>query len=209
MSVPGSAEQLTATNGSLRRVLASWSARATSSLPVPVSPRMSTVASGVGHAEHQAAHLVSTARDEPTIAPTPHDALDPLAQARHLAAQREPLAEALDDGQEHLGAELVLEHVVLRAAAHRLADLGELDERGHHDRRHGDPARAQLAQHLEAAAVARVRGQADVEQQEVGRRPLHGGERLVHRGSLADLDVRDRRAASGAGRAARCAGRRR
>ena len=41
----GRAPQLTATSGPSARPLPSWMARATSSLPVPVSPRMSTVAS--------------------------------------------------------------------------------------------------------------------------------------------------------------------
>ena len=43
-SVSGIAAQLTATNGLSRRGPVTWMARATSSLPVPVSPRMSTVA---------------------------------------------------------------------------------------------------------------------------------------------------------------------
>ena len=42
-SVSGRAAQLTATNGLPRRGDASWMARATSSLPVPVSPKISTV----------------------------------------------------------------------------------------------------------------------------------------------------------------------
>ena len=40
----GSAAQLTATNGLPARGLLSWMARATSSLPVPLSPTMSIVA---------------------------------------------------------------------------------------------------------------------------------------------------------------------
>jgi hypothetical protein len=41
----GSAAQLMARNGPARRGDSAWSARATSSLPVPVSPRTSTVSS--------------------------------------------------------------------------------------------------------------------------------------------------------------------
>ena len=41
----GSAAQFTATNGPLARALAWWIARATSSLPVPLSPVSSTVVS--------------------------------------------------------------------------------------------------------------------------------------------------------------------
>ena len=44
-SVSGIAAQLTATNGPVAALLRSWSARATSSLPVPLSPVTSTVAS--------------------------------------------------------------------------------------------------------------------------------------------------------------------
>ena len=44
-SVRGIAAQLIVTNGSARSRLLTVDARATSSLPVPVSPRMSTVAS--------------------------------------------------------------------------------------------------------------------------------------------------------------------
>ena len=43
ISVSGSAAQLTRTSGISRCALQSWIARATSSLPVPVSPVMSTV----------------------------------------------------------------------------------------------------------------------------------------------------------------------
>ena len=48
-SVSGIAAQFTATNGPLARGESSWMARATSSLPVPVSPRISTGA-GLGAA---------------------------------------------------------------------------------------------------------------------------------------------------------------
>ena len=44
-SVSGMAPQLMATKGWLARELARWMARATSSLPVPLSPWMSTLAS--------------------------------------------------------------------------------------------------------------------------------------------------------------------
>ena len=43
-SVDGSAAQFTGTNGSAVHAECAWIARATSSLPVPLSPRMSTVA---------------------------------------------------------------------------------------------------------------------------------------------------------------------
>ena len=54
----GRAAQLTATNGRLRRGDASCTARATSSLPVPVSPKISTVLIGLGDVADQLEHVV-------------------------------------------------------------------------------------------------------------------------------------------------------
>ena len=71
-SSSGIAEQFTATNGIARRGLASWSARATSSLPVPFSPESSTRA-----AEGPASPICSTSRrsaGEPPTSGVAHDA---------------------------------------------------------------------------------------------------------------------------------------
>ena len=78
MRLSGIAEQLTATKGPARRGLASWMARATSSLPVPLSPSMRTLAA-VGATFSMSAStsairlLVPTMRDSP---------LSPLSCAR-------------------------------------------------------------------------------------------------------------------------------
>ena len=56
-SVSGIAAQLIATNGPAARPLSACSARANSSLPVPLSPRSSTVVSVGGHASQAAQHV--------------------------------------------------------------------------------------------------------------------------------------------------------
>ena len=58
--------QLTATNGPSRRALSRWMARATSSLPVPVSPRISTVASTRATSRDQRDRPAASARCCPT-----------------------------------------------------------------------------------------------------------------------------------------------
>ena len=111
--------------------------------------------------------------DEPMMAATPHGGSTRSRRRTTSPAEREPLAEALDDGQEHLRAELVLEHVVLRAEAHRLADLA----RARRATSPSPPASRRpmarsLPEQVEPAAVARVRREADVEQEQVRRRLL-------------------------------------
>jgi hypothetical protein len=62
------AEQFTLTRGRSRRGLRSWMARATSSLPVPVSPRISTV-DGVGATVSTRESTFASAGLLPTISP--------------------------------------------------------------------------------------------------------------------------------------------
>ena len=82
-SVSGSAAQLTATNGASARAEARWMPRATSSLPVPVSPSISTVI-GVAAA-------LSIRRNTSRIARLAADDLAEAVAARHVAAQRADL----------------------------------------------------------------------------------------------------------------------
>ena len=56
-----------------------------------------------------------------------------------------------------------------------------------------DAARPQLAQQVEAAAIARVGREADVEQEQIRRRLLDERQRLVHAAGLDDLDVLEHR----------------
>ena len=131
----------------------------------------------------------SIAGDAPRIARVPQLPVDLLAQAHDLARELRALAEALDDGQEHLRAELVLEDVVLRAGAHRLANLGELAHRRDHHRRRRDAAGARAAEQVEPAAVARVVGEADVESIRFERRAVERARGFVLGRRLDDLDV--------------------
>jgi hypothetical protein len=68
--VSGSAEQFSATNGRRARSERSWIARATSSLPVPVSPTMSTVAR-VGATRSTMSNMRRMAGVRPTMASSP------------------------------------------------------------------------------------------------------------------------------------------
>ena len=83
ISVSGSAPQLTGTNGLSARRLCSCSARATSSLPVPVSPRISTV-EWVGATLAISCRTRSIDSFEPTRFDVAFDPVQPLLQARYL-----------------------------------------------------------------------------------------------------------------------------
>ncbi|MCZ7683050.1 MAG: hypothetical protein M5U28_31270 [Sandaracinaceae bacterium] len=71
-SVSGSAAQSMATKGPRRRPPCSWSARAASSLPVPVSPSRSTVTS-LFAASSSTAKTSRSARLSPTSSPKRRD----------------------------------------------------------------------------------------------------------------------------------------
>ena len=83
MSSSGSAAQLTCTNRSRPRRLLRWIARATSSLPTPLSPWMRTVLL-VGAARPIASVTSSSAGLSPTIS---WRILDQFAVAAHLRLQ--------------------------------------------------------------------------------------------------------------------------
>ena len=92
-SASGMAAQLSATKGPSLRRLRAWSARATTSLPVPLSPVMSTVASESGHAGDELVHLAHRR----ALADQRVEALrlgHALAQALHLLAQARGAATA-------------------------------------------------------------------------------------------------------------------
>ena len=150
-SVSGSAAQLTATNGpAARAARAAWIARATSSLPVPLSPRISTGARRRRDPLDQRVHLAHrrALADEPR-----HRALraQPPRSAdcsRRSAARRS--SARLDVQRELLELER-LRQVVVRAAAHRLDRGLDRAERGHDDhRRRRRSHRARGVEHVEA-----------------------------------------------------------
>ncbi len=142
----------------------------------------------LGDALDQAADAVHRRRGADDGA-RPPGAIDLLAQAHHLALEQQPLALALDDGQEHLRAELVLGDVVLGAEAHGLAHLGELAHGGDHHRGRLPARGAHAAEDLQAAAVPRVLREADVEEEQIGGGALHRRHRLVEGGGLQRLHV--------------------
>ena len=59
-----------------------------------------------------------------------------------FALQEEALVNSFDDREQHLRAELVLQHVILCAEPHRLAHFQELAGCRHHDGRRAAPARS-------------------------------------------------------------------
>ena len=152
---------MTVTKGAPERGECVWIARATSSLPVPLSPSTRIVERD-GPARRTSSKTLRIASDLPTMRPEAVALRELLAQAPVLLGQPARLG-ALAQREEHF---LVLERlrdVVERALAHRLD--GALD-RGvrRHDHDDGVGIAAQdLAQHLEARAV----GQHQVEQDDV------------------------------------------
>ena len=132
----GIAVQFTATKGRSRRGERRWIARATSSLPVPVSPRRSTVAS----ASATCSTIANTSRIAGEVADDllePGRPLELAVQARHVA----PLPLVRDGVAEH-ERELVvadrLREVVERPLAHRLHRGLDGRVRGdEHDRQRG------------------------------------------------------------------------
>ena len=127
----GIAAQLIATNGPSARGLSAWSARANSSLPVPLSPSSSTVASVCGGA-------VQLLRDLPQLRILADDARR-AAPLRELLLQQDVLAEhaplrdrALHHQDQMIGIDGLGEEVH-RALLHRRDRVLDAAERGHDD----------------------------------------------------------------------------
>ena len=203
-SASGIAAQLIATNGPVELRLRWWTARATSSLPVPLSPVMSSAASASAtrsissltllDRRARADHLIEAAGVGHGLA----EALDLVAKRAVLdrARQREP--QGLDI--ERLGDEVV------RADADGADRRVEAAERGdHHDRHVGAVGRDALAEREPVHPLHVQIGDHDVEVllveqlQGIGRRgpPRHDepaarhrlGQRLRH--ALVVIDDED------------------
>ena len=86
-SVSGMAAQLMATNGPSLRVLSAWSARANSSLPVPLSPSRSTVVS-VAAARCSATDTCLSFASSPTICGAPRRWASSSRRIRFSVASR-------------------------------------------------------------------------------------------------------------------------
>jgi hypothetical protein len=101
-SVPTSALQFTGTNARLARRPAKWSARATSSLPVPLSPVISTVASD-GATLSIVARSCCIAGESPIIEPYASRAVSsPCARRSSSSASARPTTSRSSSGENGL-----------------------------------------------------------------------------------------------------------
>ena len=129
--VSGNSAQFTGTKGPFARRLRSWSARATSSLPVPLSPVIRTVLSVAA-----ALRTVATTRWMAALTPTTASTPDALAALRPQVMDLGPEPAVLEgsvDAVEHL---VVLEGLgdeVGGAEPHGVDGHVHAPERGHHD----------------------------------------------------------------------------
>ena len=192
-SSAGSAAQFTFTNGRLRRVDRWWMARETSSLPTPLSPRISTVTSlsaTCSMTVRDAAHLLAVAPDRPVLV-----VAELLAQLAQLGDEAVLLDGVLDrDVERDLAQPLGivgLDDVVGGAEAHGFDDRRGLVAARQHDDlgfRARGLQRAQRGQAVEARHH-------HVEQDDVGRLRSASWRRAVRR--LACSSALHTRAAKG------------
>ena len=143
------AAQLTGTNGPPWRGLDWWMARATSSLPVPLSPRSSTVASESATARIRSS-AACIAGERPSRASQAEALLDLRAQAAILLPQAAVLERALD-GQADLAQLERLGQIVVGALAHGLDGRLQAAEGRHED--HAGAGLALLGRAQEGQAV--------------------------------------------------------
>jgi hypothetical protein len=156
-SVSGNAAQLTARNGRSPRPEASWIARATSSLPVPRSPTISTGRGMRATRATRLEHLADRARGADDAVAL----VGRLVQQPVLLAQRPVAVDQLDGGVElaqqgrHALVELVAAHEeVAGAGFHRLCGQPDIAAVGHRDHRELGVLGAERYERL--AAVART-----------------------------------------------------
>ena len=157
-SVSGMAAQLMATNGPLARSESWCSERAISSLPVPLSPRSSTVAS-VAAARWMDSIVSLSAGSSPSSLGSPNAPLVFLLEQHVLGEQPAAVDGAVEEDHEVVGVHGLGQEVggALLHRAHRLVDGAE---GGHHHHRHVRVRLLRRLQHVEAAA----RGQPQVGQ---------------------------------------------
>ena len=173
ISVAGIAAQFTDDEALVARGPRSWIARATSSLPVPLSPVISTFARDVRDA-------LDRAEDGAHRLALPDQATEPRASG-HLVAQPHDflLERAALEELAHLDAQRVdlegLGHEVGGAELHRLDGGRDGARRREHDHRRRVVALGELAQEVEAGAA----GHHEVEQHGVGGALVEQRERRV------------------------------
>ena len=141
-------------------------ARATSSLPTPLSPWMSTVALGRRGAAHGLHHLADLERLAHHLVLD----LDGAAQLLDLVGDPAPLEGVADRDEDPVGVERLVDEVEGAAAdGLRAGRAGAVP--GDHDDRHVRH-RLEPLQHVEAVHA----GHLDVEEDEVGRLALEQGD---------------------------------
>ena len=176
----GSAAQLTETKGASRRGERAWTALATSSLPVPLSPLTRIVEARARHRAHEVEHLRHALGHA-------HDAVEPVLDAELGLEQEVLLLEPLLlERVAHDDLQLVdvegLDEVVLGAELERRHRRLRRAEGGHdHDHRLRR-GRLHVAQDLDAVAV----GQLDVGDHHVDRAAVEDGGGL--RAALREQD---------------------
>ncbi len=119
--------------------------------------------------ERRAPHGLAQELHRPRRADQPHRrrlAGAARAQLAHLALQALARADLRQQRQHQLVAQVVLQDVVVGAEAHRHADLGHLVRRGDDDRQRRGLL-ADLAHQRQTVAIARVAGQAQVDERDV------------------------------------------
>ena len=168
--VSASAAQCSLTNGAFARGLFSWMACATSSLPVPLSPVMRTLAR-LGATCSMTSNTCCIAGLLPTMCVEPEVVLEARAELGRLVLERPPVERTADDEHELVDLER-LGQVVLGPLVHR-ADGGlDLGERRHE---HHDELGVVLARALQELDPVHA-GHPQVGHQDVRRRLLDARE---------------------------------
>ena len=180
-SSDGSAAQFTFTKGWSRRPESWCSVRATSSLPVPLSPRTSTVMS-------VSATCSMISRTSRIFGSSPHSSSssaserDAAAQLLDLLLERALLERLLEGELELLDLERLAQEVG-GAELHRLDDGARLAVAREHHHRHVGQSLLELPQRLEAVHA----GQHDVERDEIGARCRRASRAPARRRRREDL----------------------
>ena len=177
-----SAAQFNRTSGLSARGEAAWIASAMSSLPVPLSPVMSTLARGGTHLRDQREDLLhlrvvgDDVMERVAVA-------QPVPEAPRLLEEARLLHRALDDRGERLVLER-LGQVVVGAALHRVDRARDRPERRHHDEHRAGRRGAGLVHERDPVEA----GHFDVRQDDVrgelfelaeGLEPVGGGLGLI------------------------------
>ena len=169
-SVSGMAPQLIATNGWFARGLARWMARASSSLPVPLSPWMRTLAS-------LAATRCARGEDVFHEGGARHDLLAPRLPGAGAPLRPAVQGERPRDLREELVRVVGLGEVAEHAALHRCHGVGNRPVGGEDDHRQAGVGRLDLLEERHAVHAAH----AQVGEHDVGTRGGDGRQRLGRR----------------------------